>query len=949
MFESSLSKSFKGLILRLLDIRKGESRRLVLMQTTIFLLIATLLIIKPTINALFLSGVGIDKLPFAFILVALAAGVITTFYSKKINRVPLNKVIQFTLITSVVSITIFSVLLRLNLIDNWILYVFYVWVAVFGVLSASQFWILANIVFNAREAKRLFGLIGGAAIGGGIFGGYLTSVLAPVIGSENLLFVGVSFLIICIPLTRKVWNINKNVTSSHFLRKSRTGKVSEHPLRLIKSSKHLTYLAIITALSVLAAKLVDYQFSAISSQKITNEDELAAFFGFWFSNFNLFSLLIQLFITRKVVGIYGVGISLFFLPVGILIGALAILILPGLWPAILIKAADGSLKQSVNKSAIELLAFPIPVDIKNQAKTFIDVFIDSFATGISGLLLIFLVNGLNMPVRFVSILIILLLAIWLKYIRKVRLEYIEQFKRKLNLDSNKEKNKEYILDIQNSSVYEGLTKVLYYGNDKQILYILKNVDDLQHEKLFPAIKHLLKHESPEIITEAIKKLYFYKSENLSEEIKKFLKHEVKSIRVAATEYLIEHSGNKIELIQQYLEQKDESLVRAAILALASETKDNQELKINSGLLDWIKNHIEKIKTITAPEKNETIDTVLNVIGLSMSSEFYNYISEALKNEDSNVRESAVLAAGLTLAPTFLPDLLTNITDTSNKQKTIDALSGYGFKIFDYLQEQIEEGNLNIQIIRQLPSVSEKIGTQNGVDFLFRLLDIDDNIVRNNAVLALTKLKSKHPHLIFYNKRIIENILEEAKLFMNTLSAMYIQQEKIHEFEESSKGPVFEAHKGLIVLLERRLDENLTRIFKFLGLKYPPEEIDTIYREIKNPKAEMRINAIEFLDNLLDTHLKKLVMPIVETSLSESVTKELLDNMDIKVLPQEECLTSLLEGKDVKIKLSVLYLIGVLKDRKYITLAKKYINHPNEKIRLFASNAVQDIMKNTSIF
>ena len=127
---------------------------------------------------------------------------------------------------------------------------------------------------------------------------------------------------------------------------------------------------------------------------IPDEDELTAFFGFWFSSFSILSLLIQLFLTRKVVGVFGVGISLYILPAGILIGALTILFVPGLWSAVFIKSADGSLKQSINKSAIELLALPVPTEIKNQAKTFIDVVVDSLATGLSGIILITLVNVL---------------------------------------------------------------------------------------------------------------------------------------------------------------------------------------------------------------------------------------------------------------------------------------------------------------------------------------------------------------------------------------------------------------------------------------------------------------------------------------------------------------------------------------------------------------------------
>ena len=68
-----------------------------------------------------------------------------------------------------------------------------------------------------------------------------------------------------------------------------------------------------------------------------------------------------------------VGVSLLILPSGIFVGAIAILFSPHLWSAILIRIADGSLKQSINKSGIELLALPIPTHIKNQAKTFIDV------------------------------------------------------------------------------------------------------------------------------------------------------------------------------------------------------------------------------------------------------------------------------------------------------------------------------------------------------------------------------------------------------------------------------------------------------------------------------------------------------------------------------------------------------------------------------------------------
>ena len=47
---------------------------------------------------------------------------------------------------------------------------FYVLGLILGILLISQFWTLANDVYDARQAKRLFGFIGGGASLGGATG-----------------------------------------------------------------------------------------------------------------------------------------------------------------------------------------------------------------------------------------------------------------------------------------------------------------------------------------------------------------------------------------------------------------------------------------------------------------------------------------------------------------------------------------------------------------------------------------------------------------------------------------------------------------------------------------------------------------------------------------------------------------------------------------------------------
>ena len=68
--------------------------------------------------------------------------------------------------------------------------IFYVWVNCFGVIAPVQAWSFANSLFDTRQAKRLFGLIGAGASLGAMSAGVLARVLVePVGGTVNLLLV----------------------------------------------------------------------------------------------------------------------------------------------------------------------------------------------------------------------------------------------------------------------------------------------------------------------------------------------------------------------------------------------------------------------------------------------------------------------------------------------------------------------------------------------------------------------------------------------------------------------------------------------------------------------------------------------------------------------------------------------------------------------------------------
>jgi AAA family ATP:ADP antiporter len=940
----TIRKYYLHLLSDVFDIREGEYRRAVLMQLNIFLIISTLLIVKPAVNGLFLAKLGAESLPNAFVLVAIFAGLVSLFYSRILSWIPLNTIIVRTMILSVGILVLFGVLLRLSFMEGWVLYMFYIWVAIFAVLTASQFWILANIVFNPREAKRLFGFIGAGAIAGGIFGGYLTSMIAELISSENLPFVAASLLVFCIPITQTIWKKEVLPSQTKFQRKKRIKGFDANPLALIRKSKHLTYLATIIGISVIVAKLVDYQFSAIASLKIPDPDDLTAFFGFWFSTFNLISLGIQLFLTRRVVGVFGVGTSLFILPLGIMLGAMLVLVFPELWAVIFLKLIDGSLKQSVNKSAVELMALPVPLEIKNQTKSFIDVFVDSAATGISGLILIFLITGLDMSTRFISLMILAFFFLWIYFARKIRGEYIRSFK--LKVEQNKGiHEKKGAIDLSSESVLSGLTKVLKNGTEKQMIYILRKIKELPDARLFDSVSGLITHPSSLVRAEALECLYFFRTQRIVDKVLPLVNDPDQQVKTAAFEYLIAHSPeDRLKLFEKYLSDKDYKVRGAALVSLAIETRDNPELKEKFKLEGRVGKKINSITGLKDPGEIKFRKlNVLKVIGQAKLTKYYSHIEDFMKDEDADLANQAILAAGNTMDPDFINKIASFLPQEDFRESAKAALLNYGPAIVDKFSEILKEGKWQVEWLQHIPSVAEKISAQQSVELLFSLLDHNDINLKMEALRSLNNLKINHPQLRFHHKLVIKRILDEARLYMDTLVALYAQitaidpNERYQQQELAEKQ--LEARKGLVILLERRLDGNLERIFRLLGLKYPPDDILTIYQGLHSKTPDMRINAVEFLDNLLETNLKRVLVPIVETALLENISEATIKNLNLKIPDEFECLSMLLAGKDVKVKLTVLYLISQTGNKKYLPLVRKYEKDINPKIKTSVAQTI----------
>ena len=170
-----------GGLRRFFDVRPGEGLPVLLTFLYIAVVVAAFLLAKPIRNGLFLQAYGPHNLVYVYAAVPLALSLFVPLYTRVDG--PVRCAGGDCRDAAVLLRQRVGVLVRVRLAPFPLLPgLFYVWVNCFGVIAPVQAWSFANSLFDTRQAKRLFGLIGSGASLGAITGGILARFLVEPLG-----------------------------------------------------------------------------------------------------------------------------------------------------------------------------------------------------------------------------------------------------------------------------------------------------------------------------------------------------------------------------------------------------------------------------------------------------------------------------------------------------------------------------------------------------------------------------------------------------------------------------------------------------------------------------------------------------------------------------------------------------------------------------------------------
>lgn len=900
------------------DIRKGEWALVAMMFLNYFFILLAYYLLKPTRDALFLVKVGETQLQFVYILIAIFSAPFIALYNKLTAKAKFNDVVAYATLVIIATLILIKYLMRTEV--EAIYYFFYIWVSVLGALITTQFWIFANTVFDASQAKRIFAILAIGGIAGGFVGSQLTTILLKKDGfgftTEDLLFFASGFLAVTVIMFRIVWNkrFKDKVELAATSRRSKESKEDTKKLfQTIKRSRYLLLIVAIASTTVMLSTFVDYQFKVISKQAYPEKEQLASFLAQINAWLGLGSLLLQGLFTNRFLKYFGVTGILLVLPIGQLLGFSAMLIFPGMAAAIMMRSAESSLRYSMDKTGKELLFLPVPIDITRRMKTFLDVFIDRWARGVGGLILVFFTLVWTLDVQYLSAVAIVLTLGWLALTFPMRKEFVNAFRKAI--EKREINPAELRLRVDDAQSMNAIVASLGSQNERQVVYALKMLDSVDDKELKWPVKPLLEHRSDEVRANALKVMLRLGDAKDLPDVEKLLLDKNIGIRADAIRFLsTQGEGKMSKLVRGFLSHSDEQIRQAAISCIAQYGDDSEKSLITNELIEELLNSQGKF----AKEGRIEIARALGVVDVSNSNK---YLRRLLEDESRDVRIAAIQSIGKQRDRDFVPWLIAHLADSELRSHCRLALSYFETSVLGTLNDYLNDDKLPLNVRRHIPRVMAMIPNQDSVNFLLHSLDSQSSWLTYDVLKGLSKLRAKNFDLKFNEQGVEAALQNETRHFYEVL--------QILNAHNGSDGPeVLLLKKSL----QERLDANLEKIFRLMGLQYPPRDIYNAYLSITSKQRVERAKALEFLDNLLDSNIKKYVLPIVDEISPEVTAQKGRELFKLGISSRDEGLSALIKGNNVWLKVCAIYNVDPKHSNGLMNLVKDCLNDRDPMVR-----------------
>jgi len=368
-----------GFILRLLNkatkIEANEVKAVLVSFSFIFTILASYYIIRPVRDAMASNWSDVE-LSTIWTLTFLISFLVVSIYGYVCSKVKFKNLVPgvygFFAATFYLLYFFTNAFPDLNLINQ----IFYVWVSVFSLLNISVFWSFMADTYKQEQSRRLFGFIASGSSLGAIFGPAVSFFLAEKVGSNELILISATMLLVPIFIVLYLQKIKEtelaNTSAAEYNEQAIGSGIlagfKEFALKPILLGIGL-FIFIYTGISTFVyfeIKNILIDVDPDSRTQIWAGIDLAV---------NVLAVITGMFGTSRLATKFGLKVTLPLVPI-IIAGLLFLLALsPILWAVVGLQIIRRAGEYSITKPAREMLFTLVDRESRFKAKSVIDVVI----------------------------------------------------------------------------------------------------------------------------------------------------------------------------------------------------------------------------------------------------------------------------------------------------------------------------------------------------------------------------------------------------------------------------------------------------------------------------------------------------------------------------------------------------------------------------------------------
>ena len=252
---------------------------------------------------------------------------------------------------------------------------FYVWVSVFSLFHISVFWSFMSDLFNKEQAGRLFSIIAAGASVGGLIGPAIPSFFSESLGTDNLMLIASVMLLIPIPIIFYLQSLKSSDLRNEdlYLRKP-NATIGGNPFsgfKMFFANPYLLAIGLFIFLYTGVSSFVYFELKNLLSE--LSRVERTAVWAKMDLAVNILSITTGLFATGRIVGKFGMPVTIALVPVLICVGLLILAISPFLAAVVTLQIVRRAGNYAVTRPAREMLFTRVDRETRFKAKPVIDI------------------------------------------------------------------------------------------------------------------------------------------------------------------------------------------------------------------------------------------------------------------------------------------------------------------------------------------------------------------------------------------------------------------------------------------------------------------------------------------------------------------------------------------------------------------------------------------------